>query len=107
MSALRIKRPWDNEDGNLFWKFNRHFSDEGQSVFWQALDRTIRYCVSKLDEEAKNNLFEEFQYEQASVYTSPVEQYTDGQYRQRYIPTAQDTTVRNDRYHYTRRNFNE
>ena len=47
-STLRLKKVWDTNDSNLFIKESQHFTAEGFRCYWEAVDKTRRYCDSVL-----------------------------------------------------------
>ena len=42
--ALQLKKVWDCTDTNLYIKENRRFTALGYTSYWQAIDKTVKYC---------------------------------------------------------------
>ena len=55
MPVLELKQVWDEYDGNLFSKERNHFTDQGHRVFWQAVDRTVRFIVNTQKQQDENS----------------------------------------------------
>ena len=49
VSALDLKQVWDFEDGSIYPCHSKRFSYKGYDIFWQAVDRTVRYGEMILD----------------------------------------------------------
>ena len=60
VSTLRLGHTWDQEDGNLFLAHQQRFTDKGVSTLWQAIDKAIRFCITKLDENDDNRRVDQF-----------------------------------------------
>ena len=58
ISTLELKKVWDPNDGNLFLAESQRFTSEGLRAYWEAVDRTVRYCDSVLlkKQEKRKNL---------------------------------------------------
>ena len=51
MTVLRLpKQNWDPEDGNLYLQKYHRYTSDGISTFWSAVDKSIRFCITNLDE---------------------------------------------------------
>ena len=96
-TTLRIMRPWDPEDGNLTWKFNKQMSDAGLCLYWEAFDRVFMFFTSKIDEENKEKVTSKIR--QKIVEEKPYHQPIFDRYNSRYDKNYHKI----DRYHYTRR----
>ena len=46
VSALELKKVWDPKDDALYVRDQRRFTTEGLKKYWEAVDRTVRYCDS-------------------------------------------------------------
>ena len=44
VSVLALKKLWDPEDTNLFVKHSQRFTASGYKKYWDAVDRTVRFC---------------------------------------------------------------
>ena len=61
-SALYLKKVWDSNDTNLFVKESRRFTSVGYARYWEAIDKTVRYCDTiKLRNYTKRKTGEEVQ----------------------------------------------
>ena len=99
MSSLRIQRPWDHEDGNYTWRFNKQMSDTGISKYWEALDRAIKCCITKISDAATKG--------DGKIERDSDNSYGNNYYRRRHFDNVRresSNIPRNDRYHFTRRN---
>ena len=47
MSVEKLKQIWDPQDRNLFLKDQQRITGEGFCSFWNAFDRTVKYCDNK------------------------------------------------------------
>ena len=47
--TLQLKQIWDQWDNNLFASHNHCFTESGFYTFWEAVDRTIRFCDSTIE----------------------------------------------------------
>ena len=46
INCLELKKVWNNRDDGLFSKEFQRFTADGYKKYWEAVDRTIRYCDS-------------------------------------------------------------
>ena len=46
VSCLELKKIWDPKDDGLYVSDQKRFTTEGFKKYWEAIDRTIRYCDS-------------------------------------------------------------
>ena len=46
VSCLTLKKVWDPRNGNLYLKESQRFTSDGLDAYWDAIDRTVRYCDS-------------------------------------------------------------
>ena len=46
VSTLALKKVWNAKNTNLFLEHSQRFTVEGLSVYWEAIDRTVRYFDS-------------------------------------------------------------
>ena len=63
--SLRLKQIWDENNLDLFNKHTNKFTADGLTKFWQAVDRTIKYCdviMNKKELNAENPAFNPFKY---------------------------------------------
>ena len=98
MSVLRLKQVWDPEDRNLYLKFNKMLSEEGFRTYWKALDKSVKYCISRMDEENTNRIVENHKQELERQDQPPRFNY----YQAPAATNYNDTWY--DRYHYDSRN---
>ena len=42
--ALQLKKAWDPSDNNLYVAESRRFSNEGYARYWEAIDKTVKFC---------------------------------------------------------------
>ena len=59
-SSMQLKQLWDSQDGNLFLKNQQRFTAEGKQTFWQAVDRTIKFCDSILEKKRNKCIAREY-----------------------------------------------
>ena len=56
--SLQLKKIWDAEDSTLFVKESRRFTAKGLDAYWEAVDKTIKYCdtllMKKMNNKKKN-----------------------------------------------------
>ena len=48
MTALSFGQAWNYNDRNIYLKSHRRFTAVGLSTFWEAFDKTVRYCHAKV-----------------------------------------------------------
>ena len=46
VSTLMLKKVWDSKNMNLYLKDCQRFTSDGYYAYWEAVDRTVRYCDS-------------------------------------------------------------
>ena len=46
--ALELKKVWDSKNSKLYSTSHTKFTSEGLYKYWEAVDRTVRYCDSIL-----------------------------------------------------------
>ena len=60
VSTLELKKVWNTKNGNLYIKECQRYTAEGYRDYWEAVDRTVRYCDSivlkKLDNGMRKSL---------------------------------------------------
>ena len=59
--ALQLKKIWNLNNSNLFIRESRRFTTTGYNMYWEAVDRTVKYCdtilMKKVSwEKAKSNV---------------------------------------------------
>ena len=54
VSVLKLKNLWDPEDTNLFIQHAQRYTHAGLRVYWEAIDRTIKFAELILLKQAKN-----------------------------------------------------
>ena len=43
-NVFRLKKVWDEEDRTLYLKDQRRFTNVGLKTYWEAIDRTAKFC---------------------------------------------------------------
>ena len=101
MSALRLKQVWDQEDHSLVTHDGHRVTNAGYKSYWQALDKTVKFCVKQVISEAAS-----LKRNSSSSARSRKQQYYDRdnddtrrQYGE-YYNHRQDSY--SDRYHWNR-----
>ena len=44
VKSLELKKVWNYSDTNLYIKESRRFTSAGYMAYWEAIDRTVKYC---------------------------------------------------------------
>ena len=52
--SLQLKKIWDPQDTNLFIKESNRFTCTGFSAYWNAVDKTVKYCDTILIKKLLN-----------------------------------------------------
>ena len=47
--VLPLKQVWDQWDNSLFRSYDNRHSESGYTMYWEAVDRTIRFCDASID----------------------------------------------------------
>ena len=59
-SVLMLKKVWEPSDSNLFVSDSQRFTNKGFKCYWEAVDRTVRYCdLIILKKQEKFNLLKQ------------------------------------------------
>ena len=53
---LQLKQVWDQWDNSLFRQFDGRHTEVGLTTFWEAVDRTIRFCDASIDRKIAKKL---------------------------------------------------
>ena len=98
MSTQRITRPWDSENNNFTWQFNKQMSDEGLKNFWLSVDKAVKYTLedmqAKLEKKSQVRHFEKPTYFSSNQRTH---------FDHKWYNQNQNRPPRNDRFHFTRK----
>ena len=54
MSTLKLVQMWDPYNKSLYLGPQRRFTSEGKSLYWRALDKTIRFCDTNILKKTGN-----------------------------------------------------
>ena len=53
--SLMLKHVWNPKDNTLFLRDSNHFTAEGYTAYWEAVDRTVRYFDSVVLKKIQQN----------------------------------------------------
>ena len=103
MCTLRLKKIWNQKDGNLYLQEQRRYTPEGLSNYWSAIDAAIKFRDRTLSEiMQKRQKKEEFK-ENSIQAKQPVKQ-SHGPSSDYKMHNSQNHQGYNSRYSWTRKN---
>ena len=69
VSSLMLKKAWSATDQSLFLQDAQHFTADGYRAYWEAVDKTVRFCDSILLKKNEQKKFKQLK-KQKSVSTT-------------------------------------
>ena len=61
-SVLHLKKVWEPENNNLFLKEQYRYTTKGLKTYWEAVDRTVKFCDTTILRRVTKQEFKNSQY---------------------------------------------